>query len=54
MRVFTGNANPKLADAISAQARELLHTSNLFFHPLQGEVAARLTPPVRIRYEPGR
>ena len=24
------------------QARELLHTSNLYFHPLQGELAARL------------
>jgi predicted acetylornithine/succinylornithine family transaminase len=38
-----GHAHPKLADAIAAQARELLHTSNLFFHPLQAEVAARLT-----------
>jgi acetylornithine/N-succinyldiaminopimelate aminotransferase len=38
-----GHAHPKLADAIAAQAAELLHTSNLFFHPLQTEVAARLT-----------
>ena len=38
-----GHAHPKLADAIAAQARELLHTSNLFFHPLQGELAARLS-----------
>ena len=38
-----GHAHPKLADAISQQAKELLHTSNLFFHPLQSEVAARLT-----------
>jgi predicted acetylornithine/succinylornithine family transaminase len=38
-----GHANPKLAAAISAQAQEVLHTSNLFFHPLQGEVASRLS-----------
>jgi len=38
-----GHAHPGLADAIGAQARELLHTSNLFFHPLQAEVAARLS-----------
>jgi predicted acetylornithine/succinylornithine family transaminase len=38
-----GHAHPKLADAIAAQARELLHTSNLFFHPLQAEVASRLS-----------
>jgi predicted acetylornithine/succinylornithine family transaminase len=38
-----GHANPRLAEAISAQARELLHTSNLYFHPLQGELAMRLS-----------
>jgi acetylornithine aminotransferase/acetylornithine/N-succinyldiaminopimelate aminotransferase len=38
-----GHAHPKLADAIAQQAKELLHTSNLFFHPLQSEVASRLT-----------
>ena len=37
-----GHAPPALAAALTAQAGELLHTSNLFFHPLQGEVAARL------------
>jgi acetylornithine/N-succinyldiaminopimelate aminotransferase len=37
-----GHAHPKLAAAIAAQAAELLHTSNLFFHPLQAEVASRL------------
>ncbi len=37
-----GHAHPALAAAIAAQASELLHTSNLYFHPLQGEVAARL------------
>ncbi len=37
-----GHAHPALAAAIATQASELLHTSNLYFHPLQGEVAARL------------
>jgi acetylornithine/N-succinyldiaminopimelate aminotransferase len=37
-----GHAHPRLSAAISEQATTLLHTSNLFFHPLQGEVAARL------------
>ena len=37
-----GHAPPALAAALAAQAGELLHTSNLFFHPLQGEVAERL------------
>src|SRR5215208_5825187 len=37
-----GHAHPRLASAIAAQAQQLIHTSNLFFHPLQGEVAARL------------
>lgn len=38
-----GHAHPRLAAAIGTQAQELLHTSNLFFHPLQGELAARLS-----------
>ena len=37
-----GHAHPGLARAIAEQAQELLHTSNLFFHSLQGEVASRL------------
>ena len=37
-----GHAHPGLADAISVQAQELVHTSNLFFHPLQGQVASKL------------
>jgi predicted acetylornithine/succinylornithine family transaminase len=37
-----GHANPKLATAIADQAQRLVHTSNLFFHPLQGELASRL------------
>ena len=38
-----GHANPKIAAAIALQAQELVHTSNLYFHPLQAEVAMRLT-----------
>jgi acetylornithine/N-succinyldiaminopimelate aminotransferase len=38
-----GHGHAKLAAAIAEQASELLHTSNLFFHPLQAEVASRLT-----------
>jgi predicted acetylornithine/succinylornithine family transaminase len=37
-----GHGHPKLAAAIAEQAATLLHTSNLFYHPLQSEVAARL------------
>jgi acetylornithine/N-succinyldiaminopimelate aminotransferase len=37
-----GHANPGLARVIAEQAATLLHTSNLFFHPLQGQVAERL------------
>lgn len=37
-----GHAHPKLAAALAAQATALVHTSNLFYHPLQGAVAARL------------
>lgn len=37
-----GHAHPRLTSAIASQAGTLLHTSNLFFHPLQGQVAARL------------
>src|SRR5678810_1363513 len=38
-----GPAHPGLAAAIAEQASTLLHTSNLYYHPLQGQVAARLT-----------
>ena len=38
-----GHAHPGLAAAISEQASTLLHTSNLYYHPLQGQVAERLT-----------
>jgi acetylornithine/succinyldiaminopimelate/putrescine aminotransferase len=40
-----GHAHPGLAKALADQARTLLHTSNLYFHPLQGELAARRTSP---------
>jgi predicted acetylornithine/succinylornithine family transaminase len=37
-----GHAHPALARAIADQAQTLIHTSNLFFHPLQGRLAERL------------
>src|SRR5262249_41032843 len=37
-----GHAHPGLAAAIAEQAQTLIHTSNLFYHPLQGQVAERL------------
>ena len=38
-----GHAHPALTRAIADQAATLIHTSNLYYHPLQGELAARLT-----------
>jgi acetylornithine/N-succinyldiaminopimelate aminotransferase len=37
-----GHAHPGLARAVADQAKTLIHTSNLFFHPLQGQLAERL------------
>jgi predicted acetylornithine/succinylornithine family transaminase len=37
-----GHGHQGLADAIADQSREMIHCSNLFFHPLQGKVAERL------------
>jgi acetylornithine/N-succinyldiaminopimelate aminotransferase len=37
-----GHGHKGLSDAIAAQSREMIHCSNLFFHPLQGKVAERL------------
>ena len=37
-----GHGHEGLAKAIAEQAREMIHCSNLFFHPLQGQVAERL------------
>jgi predicted acetylornithine/succinylornithine family transaminase len=38
-----GHAHEGLTRAICEQAETLLHTSNLFYHPLQGQLAERLT-----------
>jgi acetylornithine aminotransferase/acetylornithine/N-succinyldiaminopimelate aminotransferase len=37
-----GHGHDGLAAAIAEQSREMIHCSNLFFHPLQGKVAERL------------
>jgi predicted acetylornithine/succinylornithine family transaminase len=37
-----GHAHPALTRAITEQAQTLLHTSNLFYHPYQGQLAERL------------
>ena len=37
-----GHANPGLAAVIAEQAQQLVHTSNLFFHPYQAELAEKL------------
>ena len=37
-----GHAHPALTSAVAEQASALVHTSNLYYHPLQGQVAARL------------
>src|SRR5437870_13133580 len=37
-----GHAHPALTRAIAEQAQTLLHTSNLFYHPFQGQLAERL------------
>jgi predicted acetylornithine/succinylornithine family transaminase len=38
-----GHAHASLAAAIADQAKTLIHTSNLFYHPLQAELASRLS-----------
>ena len=38
-----GHGHAGLARALGEQAAALAHTSNLYFHPLQGELAARLS-----------
>ena len=38
-----GHADPDLKAAIAEQAATLMHVSNLYFHPLQGEAAQRLS-----------
>lgn len=37
-----GHGHPALARAVAAQAAALIHTSNLYYHPLQAQVAARM------------
>src|SRR5438477_7306449 len=37
-----GHAHPGLARVLSEQASILVHTSNLFYHPYQGQLAERL------------
>jgi acetylornithine aminotransferase/acetylornithine/N-succinyldiaminopimelate aminotransferase len=37
-----GHGHPGLARAIAEQAQTLIHTSNLFYHPYQGQLAERL------------
>ena len=37
-----GHAHPGLAEVVAEQARTLLHTSNLYYHPFQAEAASRL------------
>lgn len=45
-----GHCHPKWVQAVQRQAGELIHTSNLFRNPLQGELARRLVE----RAGPGR
>ena len=40
--VVLGHAHPGLAAAVADQAQTLIQTSNLYYHPLQGQLAARL------------
>lgn len=40
--VVLGHAHAGLASVIADQARTLVHTSNLYYHPFQGQLAARL------------
>jgi acetylornithine aminotransferase/acetylornithine/N-succinyldiaminopimelate aminotransferase len=37
-----GHAHPGLAAVIAEQSKTLIHTSNLYYHPLQGKLAATL------------
>ena len=41
--VVLGHAHPGLAAVIADQAKTLVHTSNLYYHPLQGQLAAKLS-----------
>src|SRR6476646_359944 len=37
-----GHAHPRMIEALDRQARELIHTSNLYYTRPQGELARRL------------
>lgn len=37
-----GHAHPEIAEVIASQARRLVHVSNLYYHELQGRLAAEL------------
>jgi len=37
-----GHANPEIADTLAAQARKLIHISNLYFHEPQGRLAQQI------------
>jgi acetylornithine/N-succinyldiaminopimelate aminotransferase len=41
--VVLGHAHAGLAAVVADQAKTLIHTSNLYYHPLQGQLAARLS-----------
>jgi predicted acetylornithine/succinylornithine family transaminase len=40
--VVLGHGHPGLAAVVADQAKTLIHTSNLYYHPLQGQLAATL------------
>ena len=46
-----GHAHPRMIEALDRQARELIHTSNLYYTRPQGELACRL---VEVVGEPGK
>jgi acetylornithine/N-succinyldiaminopimelate aminotransferase len=46
-----GHAHPRMIEALDRQARELIHTSNLYYTRPQGELASRL---VEVVGEPGK
>src|ERR1700743_3066069 len=37
-----GYSHPRITDVLVEQARQCVHTSNLVYHPFQGELAERL------------
>ena len=45
-----GHGHRGLARAVAEQADTLIHTSNLFFHPLQGQLAEHRHAQPRARY----